>query len=100
MSYKQELAIEAIIEEREYQDTKWNPVEDHGHNVTEWLVYIQDYANEALRVLSRKPDSEAIPFANHTIRKIAAMGVACMEQNGTLRRNMEGARPIGARADT
>jgi len=93
--------VYAVIDgERDYQDSKWNPVEDHQHNLTEWLVYIRDYTEEALRVLSRKPDSEAIPFAKHTVRKIAAMGVVCMEQNGALARAQEGHRPVGARADT
>jgi hypothetical protein len=88
----------AIDGERTYQDSKWIPTEEHRHSITEWLVYIEDYVNEAKHVLSRKPDPEALPFALHTLRKIGAMAVAAMEQNGAATRDVEGPRPIGASA--
>lgn len=97
-TFKQEDAIRAILAEREYQDSKWNPVEDHRHSVTEWLVYIQDYVGEALHVLSRIPDEPADDFALHTIRKIGALAVAAMEDKGIRSRDYEGPRPVGADA--
>lgn len=75
----------AIDGEREYQDERWNgaTTESHGkHSVTEFLVYIRDYVEEALHVVSRTADPGAQVFAKHSLRKIAALAVAAMEQNG------------------
>lgn len=88
--------VYAVIDgEREYQDQKWDPAEHHVHNVTEWLVYMEDYINEAKRIVSRRPDPEAVEFALHTVRKVGAMAVACLEQNGVRSRNAEGPRVVG-----
>jgi hypothetical protein len=79
----------AIDTERKYQDERWNIVTtptDGQHTVTEWLVYMQDYLTEAVKQVSRQADPKASQDALHTIRKIAAMGVACMEQNGAPKR--------------
>lgn len=70
---------EVIDGEREYQEQKW---EGHEHTPTEWLVYMQDYITEALHFVSRNPDPTANEFALHNIRKVTALGVACMEQRG------------------
>lgn len=76
----------AIDGERRYQDERWK--DDfvsggvHQHSVTEWLVYIQDYTLEAMKIVSRESDPQASEKALHIIRKIAAMGVAAMEQLG------------------
>ena len=79
----------AVDGEREYQ-RKWeNPdLTDSGgrHSNVEFLAYIQDYTTEALHVATRKPDPEARVFCTHALRKIAAMAVAALEQNGVLSR--------------
>jgi len=95
MKATREEVFAAINGERDYQDSKWNPIEDHQHSVEEWLVYIDDYVSEAKHALSRKPYSDSLPLALHTLRKIAAMGVAALEQNGVLTRTIEGPRPVG-----
>ena len=80
---------EAIDSERAYQDVRWAPEIEGGtrnHSVTEWLVYIQDYAAEALHKLSREADPQASQDALNWVRKIGGMAVACMEQNGAPRR--------------
>lgn len=80
----------AIDGERDYQ-RKWedpNMTDSGGrHSQVEFLVYIQDYVNEALHVASRKPDPEAREFCAHSLRKIAALAVAAMEQNGVRTRS-------------
>lgn len=79
----------AIDGERDYQ-RKWeNPelTDSNGrHSNVEFLVYIRSYANEALEVASRAPDPEARVQNTHAMRKIAALAVAAMEQNGVLPR--------------
>lgn len=80
----------AIDGERNYQDGWKDPtLTDSGglHSNVEFLVYIQDYVTEALHVASRKPDPEARVQNTHALRKIAAMAVAAMEQNGVLARD-------------
>lgn len=78
-----ESVYQAIDGERLYQDARW--VTDgypHVHTVTEWLVYIDSYLREAMYVVSRGDEPACTEQALHIVRKIAAMGVACMEQNG------------------
>lgn len=79
----------AIDGERAYQDSLWNPEttpSEGRHSVTEWLVYMQDYLTQAMNQVSRNADPQAAQMALHTVRKIAAMAVACMEQNGAPKR--------------
>ena len=71
----------ALNTERDYQGTKWDDAE-HQHTPEEWIVYMEDYLREAKQILSRGHIKEVRPRAMHTIRKITAMGVCCMEQNG------------------
>lgn len=98
MTTRQE--VYAVIDgERDYQDTKWDPanLETSGgkHTPLEWLVYIEDCVKEAKRVFSRRPEKEAVEFGLHTLRKVGAMAVAALEQNGVRTRDAEGARPVG-----
>jgi len=83
----------AIDSERAYQDQRWNEsttTTEGKHTVTEWLVYIQDYAAEALHIVSREADPAASEKALHIIRKVGGMAVACMEQQGApVRRGFE-----------
>lgn len=78
---------DAIDSERDYQNAKWGENGSHNpHSVTEWLTYMRHYIDEGLRVatLTNEPETDqaALPFA----RKVAALGVVCMEQHGAPRR--------------
>lgn len=73
----------AIDGERLYQDQRWVTDENpHIHSLEEWLVYIEGYVNEAKHILSRNGAPDCYEGALHIVRKVTAMGVACMEQNG------------------
>jgi hypothetical protein len=75
----------AVDSERDYQEALWNSAttsSEGKHSVEEWLMYISDYVQEAQHILSRRSRQEADPKALDNMRKIAAMAVACMEQNG------------------
>lgn len=75
----------ALDGEREYQNRKWKEdttLSGGKHTPAEWLVYLQDYLTEAFHQASRYSDPGSRVMVLGTIRKIAAMGVACMEQNG------------------
>jgi hypothetical protein len=72
--------------ERDYQNDRWQKDIAAGKaNYTEyeWLIFIQDYLTEAIRLATRGNEvDEARIAVQNSIRKITAMGVACMEQNG------------------
>lgn len=85
---KIETVFEALADEREYQDALWGPTATRGdHTLTEFLTYIRSYVNEGLEVMSRKEDKVAIPDTKHIMRKIGALAVAAMQQNGVARRD-------------
>jgi hypothetical protein len=69
----------ALDSEREYQARRWG---EHAHSVTEFLVYMRDYVEEALHTVTREADPMAAAVALDNVRKVAALGVACMEQHG------------------
>lgn len=73
------FVYEVLDSEREYQDEKWGLT---THSVEEWLLYIEDYLNEAKHIVARGTDTDV----SSIIRKITAMGVCCMEQHGAQRR--------------
>lgn len=88
-SASREAVYAAIDTERAYQK-KWenSAVTDSGglHSNVEFLVYIRDYTEEALHIASRQPDPDARVQNTNALRKIAALAVAAMEQNGVLNR--------------
>lgn len=81
----------AIDSERAYQNQRWGrtPEERTGHNphsVCEWLAYMQYYVNEGLKLATTANDPDASQRALEFARKVAALGVVCMEQHGAPRR--------------
>lgn len=75
---------QALDSERTYQNDRWADGANHNpHSITEWLTYMRVYAEEGLRIVSTSSDEQGgLPFA----RKVAALGVVCMEQHGAPRR--------------
>lgn len=74
----------AIDGERDYQDQRWNAKTTTTagiHSNLEFLVFIQDYVQEAMHKSSREAGAE-LTFTKHSLRKIAALAVAALEQNG------------------
>lgn len=81
----------AIDSERAYQHSRAVAADgtdngEHRHTTEEFLLYMEDYLNEARRQASRHWTPGGVGDANspalHTLRKVVALGVACMEQNG------------------
>jgi hypothetical protein len=70
----------AIDTERDYQEVRWD---GHTHTVTEWMVYMRDYIEEGLHHVSRSANELQ---ALEEVRKVTALGVACMEQLGAPKR--------------
>lgn len=90
MSTSRLKVYSAINVERDYQDQKWNAGTTTTcgiHSNVEFLVFIRDYIEEALHFCSRNGDPLANDFAKNSLRKVAALAVAAMEQNGVIERN-------------
>jgi hypothetical protein len=81
--------VYAVVDgERDYQDSLSPTSETEGfHTVAEWALYIGSYANDLQQLLSHTWGPNASIGGLEIIRKITAMGVACMEQNGTVERS-------------
>ena len=73
-----EKVYEAIDGERQYQDFRWRRPQ-HNHSNTEFLVYINHYVQQAFAAVSMQDGDGATLSA---LRKIAALAVSAMEQNG------------------
>jgi hypothetical protein len=87
---KMKEAFNAIRKEREYQDRLWGRSPSKGlHTVTEWICYIHNYLEEAATIVCRTASPGCDEEALHSIRKVAAMAVCCMEQNGIFERDMK-----------
>jgi hypothetical protein len=85
MKLSREEVYKLIDGEREYQDKKWLPMPESrhdNHSPEEWLMYIEDYVNEAKHICSREAYGICEPKAMDIMRKIAAMAVCAIEQNG------------------
>lgn len=75
----------AVDGEREYQEARWNPETTPSggrHELGAYLIFIDDYLREAKTQLSRGADPKATQDCLNTLRKITALGVACMEEHG------------------
>jgi len=72
---------EAIDGERDYQDKKWgSQFNDSEWSIGDWLIFMERYVEEAKGRIGY--DVEALD----SVRKIAALAVACMEYNGAPKR--------------
>ena len=85
-----EEALNALKGEREYQDKLWGPTLEGGkHSVSEYILFMQNYLREAEDIVCRIAAPKCGEDALHIIRKVGAMAVACMEQNGVMFRDMK-----------
>ena len=86
------LVLATVSGERDYQDAVWcaatTPTEGK-QSPTEFLVYIQHYLNEAVREASTAADPASMIAVLDNVRKLSALAVACMEQNGVVPRDPE-----------
>ena len=79
---KREDVYKLIDGEREYQNTRWEegrPMIDAETPVAAWILYMETHLNLAKKeIYFLKKD-----VALEQIRKVTALGVACMENNDT-----------------
>ena len=78
----------AIDSERAYQDMR--KARDQGqefHSLEEFVLYRKFYLDETIRVASTTWGPDAQPKTLDFVRKVAALGVAAMEQHGAPQRD-------------
>jgi hypothetical protein len=73
----------AINDERYFQDRKWGTPDQHPHEVGGWLTIMRSLLADAEREWSGKRGDEG---ALDELRKVVAVGIACMEQHGVVER--------------
>lgn len=81
MSASRAEVYRAIDAERDYQDGRWTPktTSTSGrHSVAEFVLFMDEYLSQARKELSRNGEPAASSMALDTLRKVVAMGVACM----------------------
>lgn len=74
--------VYAVVDgERAYQQDRWGA---HGqeHSPLEFLAYMRDYTEEAMHLCSRGSDEDVAYTVLSIVRKVTALGVACMERHG------------------
>lgn len=77
---KREDVYKLIDGEREYQNSKPpRPKYDEDTSVGEWLIYIRHHLSKATESVYKLNERSAL----ECVRKIAALAVACMENNET-----------------
>lgn len=75
----------ALDTERTYQESRWNSTTTTSggqHSVSEFVLYMEYYLQECRRLLSTQASPKSEQDGLDFVRKVTALGVACMEQNG------------------
>ena len=70
--------------ERDFQDKYWGDIDDARWSPTDWCVFIRQYLEKAeVGMLGATDVPTAREIQMESIRKIAALAVAAMENNAT-----------------
>ena len=81
-----EQVYKALDGERDYQESRWNA---EYHEVAAFILYMEEYLARTRELASTLADNEANENGESAldfVRKVTALGVACMEQHGAPRR--------------
>lgn len=75
----QAAAVNAVLQERNYQDKKWGSVQDRPREVGTYLTLMRALLNNAEQAFAKNAGDEP---ALTELRKVVAVGLACFEQHG------------------
>lgn len=85
MKYEIDKAVlSAVHDERVFQNRKWGTIEQHPHEVGGYLTLMRKLLTDAEASWSTQRSDEG---ALDEIRKVVAVGIACMEQHGPVPRS-------------
>lgn len=84
MRLMRKQVYEAIDTERAYQDRKWGGENhDEQHCVADWVIFMNKHIADAMMAVYNLDNVTAMD----SVRKIAALAVAAMENRGVRGRN-------------
>jgi len=86
---KQE-AYQVIDTERDYQEKLWNNLNKEINNPSSFILWVEEYLSKARTLASTKDErvgTEGNKEIMDVLRKVTALGVACIEINRALKRN-------------
>jgi hypothetical protein len=85
MMATREEVYAAVDSERAYQQEVWG---DRFRQPEVWCLVMEDYIAEARAQAARTDFHNPLALAEYlaTVRKVTALGVACMEAHGALKR--------------
>lgn len=81
----QEQVFDLIRGERRYQDSRWHEgttTTGGNHSFEEWIMYIEHYLAKAKVALATGAKQDADKVAADNMRKVGALAVAALENNG------------------
>lgn len=74
----------SVHDERVYQDRKWGNPDQHPHEVGGYITLMRKILNDAEIAWSTSRGDDG---ALDELRKVVAVGFACMEQHGVIERS-------------
>lgn len=83
MKATKQAVFNALSDERVFQDRKWGAPDKHPHEVGGYLTIMRKLLGDAETAWSTKRGDAG---ALDELRKVCAVGVACMEQHGIVAR--------------
>ena len=84
-----QTVVEAIIDEREYQDAKRGNIEERNNSLADWLLILERELNEAKDAWGN--DVECLD----ELRQVAATAFAALEQHGVVKRSQKAWLALG-----
>lgn len=79
--------INVVLEERDFQDEKWGPIDENPHDLGTWLLLIESELDEAK--LAAVKGGKGRNAVRHELVQVAALCMAALENHG-LDSNNEG----------
>jgi hypothetical protein len=87
---KREEVYKILDTEREYQDRIWNNLNKEISNPSSFILWMEEYLAKARALASQSDErigTEGCEKIMDVVRKVTALGVACMEVNGAKERS-------------
>jgi len=72
--------LNAVLEERDFQDQKWGPIDENPHDMGTWLLLIESELNEAKLAAVKGGDGRNA--VRHELIQVAALCMATLENHG------------------
>jgi hypothetical protein len=84
-------AYQVINTERDYQEKLWNNLNKEINNPSSFILWMEEYLSKARALASTKDErvgTEGNKEIMDVLRKVTALGVACIEINGAPERKL------------